>query len=156
MYSPALLSLPPGVLKILGMLRKQKMFRRWLWSSPAGCHDCMKLELPGAWEPRTARILCHLVKMKRLTLVFLMETKVIQRRADFLRVKLGFQNMFCVDCRGRSGGLMLLWGSDLDLEIQNFSQQHVNAIIKFPDPGFSWKFTSFFGNLLVSMETRIP
>jgi len=51
MKSPVPPFLPSGVLKMLGMLRKQKMFRRWLWSSPAGCNDCFKLELPGAWEP---------------------------------------------------------------------------------------------------------
>jgi hypothetical protein len=63
-----------------------------------------------------------------------------------MKFKLGFDNMFTVDCKGLSGGLILLWNFDMDLEIQNFSQQHVNAVINSPELGFSWKFTSFYGN----------
>jgi len=68
------------------------------------------------------------------------------RKADLLRVKLGFQNVFCVDCKGRSGGLLLFWSSDIDLEVQNFSQRHVNAVIHSSDIGVSWKFTGFYGH----------
>jgi hypothetical protein len=32
---------------------------------------------------------------------------------------------------------MLLWSSDLDLEIKNFSQRQINAVINSSDLGFS-------------------
>jgi hypothetical protein len=38
--------------------------------------------------------------------------------------------MFVVDCRGKSGGLILLWKSSAVVEIQNFSNNHINAVIK--------------------------
>jgi hypothetical protein len=41
---------------------------------------------------------------------------------------------------------MLLWSSDLDLEIKNFSQRHINVVINSSDLGFSWKFIGFYGN----------
>lgn len=53
--------------------------RRSLVASPAFSNDSSELELPGAWEPRTLRSLCQLVKTKRPNLVFLMETKMMQR-----------------------------------------------------------------------------
>jgi hypothetical protein len=53
---------------------------------------------------------------------------------------------FTVDCKGLSGGLILLWKSELDLEVQNFSQRHVNDVINSLEFGFSWKFTGFYGN----------
>jgi hypothetical protein len=87
------------------------------------------------------------VKDKKPVLVFLMETKLMQQKADFLTKKLGFENIFVVDCKGRSGGLILLWKSDLSVEIHNYSRRHVNAIIKKnKNAGASWKFIGFYGN----------
>jgi hypothetical protein len=70
----------------------------------------------------------------------------MQSKASFLKSKLGFDNMFTVDNKGLNGGLMLLWKSELRLEVQNFSQRHVNAIIHLSEFGPSWKFTGFYGN----------
>lgn len=56
--------------------------------------------------------------------------------------------MFAVDCKGLSGGLLLLWKSTLKVEIQNFSRRHINAIIHPDDVnGSPWKFTGFYGHL---------
>jgi hypothetical protein len=53
----------------------------------------------------------------------------MQAKASSLRIKLGFDSVFTIDCKGLSGGLMFLWKSDLKVEIQNFSRRHINAII---------------------------
>jgi hypothetical protein len=47
-----------------------------------------------------------------------------------MRSKLGFERMFVVDYVGRSGGLALLWKEEVELEIQNYSIQHINALVK--------------------------
>lgn len=105
------------------------------------CWNCR-----GLGNPWTVRHLRRLVKLKKPVIVFLMETLVVQRKVDVLRVKLGFQNAFCVDCVGRSGGLILFWNSDINLVIQNYSQRHVNAVIHDSHMGISWKFTGFYGH----------
>jgi hypothetical protein len=105
------------------------------------CWNCRGLR-----NPRTVRHLRRMVKSKKPAVVFLMETMVVQKKVDVLRVKLDFQNAFCVDSVGRSGGLLLLWASDLNLEIQNYSQRHVNAVIHESDSGATWKFTGFYGH----------
>jgi hypothetical protein len=84
----------------------------------------------GLGNPRTVRSLCRLVKDKKPTLVFLMETKVTRQRVNFLPSRIGLDNMFIVDCRGKSGGFILLWKSTAVVEIQNFSSNHINAVIK--------------------------
>ena len=67
---------------------------------------------------------------------------------EVLRVKMGFEGMFVVDPVGRSGGLALCW-KDKDLVgIQNFSQCHINAIIKPTMGKNGWKFTGFYGHLV--------
>jgi hypothetical protein len=49
-----------------------------------------------------------------------------------------------VDCIGINGGLALLWDLETTIEIQNFSQHHINAVIKAPTNELPWKLA---GNL---------
>ena len=58
---------------------------------------------------------------------FLMETKLRGVKLEPIRNRLSFSNMFVVDCIGRNGGLTLLWGEKVDVDIQNFSQCHING-----------------------------
>jgi hypothetical protein len=69
------------------------------------------------------------VKEKKPSLVFLIETlskKVVLER---IRCRLGFEGVFVVDPLGRSGGLALLWKGDVNLEIFNFSRNHINVVV---------------------------
>ena len=66
--------------------------------------NCRELGNPGIVHD-----LHRLVKEKKLDLVFLMETKMNNKKCDSIRIKVGFDYLFCVDCVGRSGGLILGW-----------------------------------------------
>jgi exonuclease III len=100
----------------------------------------------GLGNPRTVRDLCRLVKEKRPTMVFLMETILKKKKMERIRCKMGFDNMLVVDCIGKSGGLALLWKIDEGVEIQNYSCRHINAIVRSKPDGGSWKFTGFYGH----------
>ncbi|XP_059434865.1 uncharacterized protein LOC132167846 [Corylus avellana] len=100
----------------------------------------------GLGNPRTVRELCCLVKQKKPVLVFLMETKLRKDRMESIRCKLGFLSMFVVDSVGRSGGLTLFWGEEICVIIQNFSQRHINGVIKISERDTPWKFTGFYGH----------
>jgi hypothetical protein len=65
-------------------------------------------------------------------------------------MKLGFDNMFVVDCVGKGGGLALFWGEESGVEIQNFSHRHINAIIRNHPHSLDWKFTGFYGHPVVA------
>jgi hypothetical protein len=54
-------------------------------------------------------------------MVFLMETKLRKTKVELVRHKLGFPNLFVVDCVGKSSGLALLCAEDAYVDIQNFS-----------------------------------
>jgi exonuclease III len=105
------------------------------------CWNCQGLEIP-----QTVRDLCQLVKEKKPRLVFLMETKMINKKIEFLRYKLGFDQIFVVDSVGRSEGLALLWHDELQLSIQNFSRRHINVMITRKNDGVEWKFSGFDGH----------
>lgn len=79
-------------------------------------------------------------------MVFLIETKLMIKNASFLKQKLGFVNLFGVDYRGRNGGLILLWKAIVQVEIQSYSNRHINVMVKTSSNGQEWKFTSFYGN----------
>jgi exonuclease III len=100
----------------------------------------------GLGNPWTVRDLCQMVKEKRPVMVFLMETKLRHNKMERVQCKLGFWNMLVVGCVGKSGGLALLWGDKLEVEIQNYSQRHINAKISSPISWLVWKCTGFYGN----------
>jgi hypothetical protein len=87
-----------------------------------------------------------MVKEKRPVMVFLMETLLCNKKAEFLRIKLQFDYMFVVDKVGRSGGLILLWNNHTNVTIHNFSRRHINAIVTIGRNGVPWKFSGFYGH----------
>ena len=50
-----------------------------------------------------------MVKVNQPKMVFLMETKLRLNIMGVIKLKACFDNVFTVDCVGRSGGLALLW-----------------------------------------------
>jgi hypothetical protein len=78
-----------------------KLWQR-LNHSDAFHHDSLKLELPRAWEPRSNSYLYGMVRKKRPTFLFIMETKSMKHKMESKRVKLGFAGFFVVNLVGRS------------------------------------------------------
>jgi hypothetical protein len=87
-----------------------------------------------------------MVKEKKPKIVFLMETKARAKRMERVRSQLGFEYMLVVDCVGRSGGLALLWSTEVEVEIQNYSYRHINAKVCSTQSNFVWKLTGFYGH----------
>jgi hypothetical protein len=100
----------------------------------------------GLGNPGAVRDLHQMVKEKKPTLLFLMETKSRQNHMEVVRVKLGFDGLFTVDPVGRSGGLALLWRDADDLNIQNFTRRHINAEVRIPGSDQWWYLTCFYGH----------
>lgn len=69
-----------------------------------------------------------------------------KEKMEMVRYKLGFPSMFVVDNVGKSGGMALFWGEEIRVDIQNFSQRHINGIIKTTYSDVPWKFTGFYGH----------
>ena len=73
----------------------------------------------GLGNPWTVRDLCRLVKEKKPKMVFLMETILPSHRLEKIRVNLGFNHVFGVDCVGRRG-LALLWSANYNVEMLKY------------------------------------
>ncbi|XP_042964718.1 uncharacterized protein LOC122298940 [Carya illinoinensis] len=100
----------------------------------------------GLGNPRTVHSLCFQTKEKDPDLVFLMETKLSQARATKVARKARFERCVAVDAVGRSGGLMLMWKQDVQLELINYSQRHINVLMKNDESNVNWVLTCFYGH----------
>ena len=61
--------------------------------------------------------------------VFLMETKSNVVWVKFVCDQCGFKDSFIVPSDGFRGGLALFWPMDKNVNIQSFSNRHIDAII---------------------------
>ena len=100
----------------------------------------------GLGNPQLVRALHDLVRCWDLKVVFFMETKSKTKHIEMIKNRIGMANGLIIPCIGRSGGLALLWARVVDLEIKNFSNNHIDAIITEPGNNFKWRLTGFYGH----------
>ncbi|KAM0929825.1 hypothetical protein ACQ4PT_001352 [Festuca glaucescens] len=87
-----------------------------------------------------------IVRQEGPALLFVMETKISGKRVENLRVSLGFAGCYAVDSDGLSGGIGLFWSSDVLVEIENYSANHIDATVQKADLSSpKWRFTGFYG-----------
>lgn len=113
------------------------------------------LNCRGCGRPETVQKISGLIKLHRPALVFLSETKLIDKRAQNLRFKFGFSNAFGVKCEGLSGGLVLFWNSDSVVSLKSFNKNHIDVMVVNEDMGErQWHFTGFYGEPARSRRKR--
>jgi hypothetical protein len=93
-----------------------------------------------------------MVKEKRPTILFLMETKVRNSTMQKIQTSLGFEGLLTVESIGKSGGLALLWKDNREVSIQNFSLSHISAKVCFLGSDSTWQLTCFYGNSNVALR----
>ena len=84
--------------------------------------------------------------MKIPILFFLMETKLVVSEMDGIKEGLNRSQGLVVLSKGRSGGLALLWKKELKVDMQTFSDNHIDAIVDQGVSGHHWRITGFYGN----------
>lgn len=62
-------------------------------------------------------------------LIFLMETKRFVSEMNEIKEKLDQSQGLIVSSNGRSGGLALLWRRGVDVVVQTYLDDHIDAII---------------------------
>ena len=98
----------------------------------------------GLGSPRAFTRLRNLLRSHSPEVVFLLETKLYGRKARFLYRKAGFFNGFHVDANGSSGGLVLMWKEEWEIEVWNYSKNHMDVKIVSPQ-GEQWRFSGIYG-----------
>ena len=91
----------------------------------------------------------RLLSSENPQMVFLSETKLKQREMEFVLKKLKIDKMIVIDCEGvgrkRSGGLVLFWRAEFDIQVTSWSQNHIDVIVREAE-GSEWRFTGIYGH----------
>lgn len=93
---------------------------------------------------RAVEVLSYLEREKAPKVLFLMETKRTVAEMKWIQKELHFDAMLVVPCLGRRGDLAMLWKDEVDLDIQTYTQNHIDAFIR-TNPNVSWRITGFYG-----------
>ncbi|XP_057734711.1 uncharacterized protein LOC130950198 [Arachis stenosperma] len=83
----------------------------------------------GMAAPSTVSELRSICKYLRPSVLFLMETKASNLSCARTRRNLGFDNMFCVESRGLSGGLCLFWKININIDVYAWCDNFIKAQI---------------------------
>ena len=71
----------------------------------------------------------EVVQAKAPTVVFLAETLADEARLEYVKDRIRFDKMFTVKRVNRGGGLALLWKSDIGVEVESSSMNHIDVTI---------------------------
>lgn len=76
--------------------------------------------------------------------LFLCETKIRKCEFDRIRRWCNMVGSFAIDMNGRWGGLVVLWNKESNVDIQSFSLNHVDMLIRVEGVD-RFSFTRFYG-----------
>ena len=78
-------------------------------------------------------------------IVFLMGIELEKTSMERIGRRMEFHNIFTVPRVNRGGGLALLWRDDISLDVQTYSDRHIDSFINHGVDN-AWRFTSFYGD----------
>ena len=89
------------------------------------CWNCR-----GLGNPATVREVRELTNKFAPAVLCLLETQIQKARAELLALSFGYKNSHAVGSSGRSGGLVIFWNDDINLEVMGSSKYFVDAKIQ--------------------------
>jgi len=96
----------------------------------------------GLASARAFRALLDIQKQERPDVFFLSETHLGRAKAENLKRKLGCDHFIIHESDGRSGGLLMMWKKDFDIQSQSVSQYFIDVVIKGDE---EWRSTGIYG-----------
>ena len=129
------------------VVKRRTKIQRWLLGPSTTEHNELpQLELQ--WALRNSQKEDEVVALgttKDPKLVFLMETKVDKPTLERVGRTIHFTNLFFVPHVNSGGGLALYWKSNFDVDVQSFSNHHIDAFINHGVDD-AWRFIGFYGD----------
>lgn len=93
---------------------------------------------------RTGKELERMVRAKNPSAMFLAEIWADEARLKAVQRDLNFDNLFFVERNNKGGGLALYWSNSINLNVESYSKNHIDAIIN-KGAGDAWRFIGFYG-----------
>ena len=108
--------------------------------------NIMSWNCRGLGNPWTVQALKRVIKKEDPSLVFLMETKLIVEEMKNVQREIGWSQGIVVASEGRSGGLALLWKSNVKVTVRFINRWYIDALIDSGGDIGEWRLTGFYGN----------
>ena len=106
----------------------------------------MSWNYQGLGNFRSVKTMKRAINKEKPTIVFLMETKSNREWMNNVKGKCNMKHGLIIPSEGRSTGLTLMWKEGIIVEVQKYSQSHIDALVYGrADIGW-WHFTGFCGN----------
>ena len=106
--------------------------------------SCLIWNCRGLGNPGTVNELAELVWAKDPSVMFLAGTWADKARPKDVMRKIQFENMFVSPRTTRGGGLILFWRESVNVSVEGFDKNHIDAIIN-KNKENKWRFTGFYG-----------
>ena len=97
----------------------------------------------GIFNASIVRALRAQIKGVRPNVVFLYETKTNEKRMDFVKSYVKFDNKFVVEAKGSAGGLCIMWKNSLSINVVDFDKNLI--AVKVADQCCEWLLVGFYG-----------
>nr|POE53647.1 hypothetical protein CFP56_36811 [Quercus suber] len=86
------------------------------------------------------------INKEELIIVFLMEMKSNKEWMNYVKDRCKIKHGLIVPSKGKSGGLALLWREGITVDVQTYSQSHVDVLVDGGADIEWWHLTGFYGN----------
>ncbi|XP_017614083.1 uncharacterized protein LOC108459248 [Gossypium arboreum] len=103
------------------------------------CWNCR-----GVGNPATVHELKQLLVANALNIVFLCETKIHSNGFSRIRSICKMEGCMAINSKGKSGGIALMWKEGVKVDVQNFSNHHIDSLVTV-DENEVIRFTGFYG-----------
>ena len=108
--------------------------------------NLMSWNCRGLGNLQTVKALEKAINKEEPIIVFLMETKSNREWMNYVKDRCKMKHGLIIPSEGKSGGLALMWREGIKVDVQTYSQSHVDALVDGgADIGW-WHFTGFYGN----------
>ena len=71
-------------------------------------------------------------------IIFVAKSKSSRSKMEGIKLKLGFENLYCVEVNGRVGGLTLFWKKGMELEVVSSDKYSIVALVYSDPPNSVW------------------
>ncbi|KAL0011877.1 hypothetical protein SO802_006985, partial [Lithocarpus litseifolius] len=95
---------------------------------------------------RSVKALEKVVSNEDPIIVFVTETKSNKEWMEMVKDKCNMKHGLIVSSEGKSGGLAMLWKEGTTVEVQTYSQTHIDALVDGRVGVGSWHLKGFYGN----------
>ncbi|KAK8359329.1 hypothetical protein V6Z12_A04G087900 [Gossypium hirsutum] len=112
------------------------------------CWNCR-----GVGNPATVHELKQLLVANALNIVFLCETKIHSNGFSRIRSMCKMEGCMAINSEGKSGGIPLIWKEGVKVDVQNFSNHHIDSLVTV-DENEVIRFTGFYGQVDPNLRSQ--